>query len=144
MNPPRLPPNSPYRHRSELQLLPAMTRQAYDDLKNHVFAAPFSDTKINVNTAPEAVLMALAPGLTAKIAEQIIAGQRRGFDSYGELMQLGFMQDLILSPEGLGFGSQYFLTRVTLLSDNRLLHFESLLQRRGNQYHVLFRRQGSF
>ncbi len=142
--PAQLPANSPFVHSSELLLLPAITREMYDELKPYVFAAPRSDTRININTAPIAVLMALAPGLDEKIAEQIVEHRGDGFGSYPELMQLSFMQDIPLSAEGLAFNSQYFLTHITLISDNRPLYFESLLQRRGNKYHVLFRRQGSY
>jgi general secretion pathway protein K len=143
-NPPRLAANVPFVHSSELLLLPTVTTEVYDALSPYVFAAPFSDTSINVNTAPEAVLIALAPQLDAEIARQIIASRTDGFASYPELMQMGFMQNIPLKAEGLSFGSEYFLARITMLSDNRPLYFESLLQRRGNQYHVLFRRQGSY
>jgi type II secretory pathway component PulK len=103
-----------------------------------------NDTGININTAPEPVLMALAPGLTAQIAEQIMRHRGDGFASYAELMQSGFLRDVPLSADGISFSSEYFLTHITILSDGRPLYFESLLQRRANQYHVLFRRQGSY
>lgn len=144
LQPPRLAANSVFVHRSELLLLPAMTNDIYDRIKAYVYAAPFSDTGININTAPEPVLMALAPGITLKIAEQLSRQGGDGFASYPELMQLQIMQDIPLSAEGLSFGSQYFMTHITMLSDGRPLYFESLLQRRGNQYHVVFRRQGSY
>lgn len=142
--PPQLPANSPFVHRSELLLLPVMTMEMYDRLKAYVYAAPFNDTGININTAPEAVLMALAPGIDSQIATQIIRNRGDGFGNYAELMQLGFMQDLSLSSDGISFHSQYFLAHITMYSDGRPLYFESLLQQRGNQYHVLFRRQGSY
>ncbi len=142
--PSQLPSNLPFVHASELLLLPAMTTETYDQLKTYVFAAPFSDTGININTAPEAILIALAPAMSSKVAEQIIEHRGNVFGNFPELMQLGFMQDIPLLPEGLSFGSQYFLTRITLLSNRRPLYFESLLQRRGNKYDVLFRRQGSY
>lgn len=142
--PPQLPANSPFVHRSELLLLPAMTMDMYDRLKTYVYAAPYNDTGINVNTATATVLMALAPGLNSQIAARIIRNRGDGFGSYTELMQLDFMQDIPLSTDGISFHSQYFQAHITMYSDGRPLYFESLLQRRGNQYYVLFRRQGSY
>ena len=144
LQPPQLPANLPFAHRSELLLLPAMTIERYSRLQPYVYAAPVNDTAININTAPATVLMSLAPGLTAQIAEQIIGQRGDGFANYIELMQLGFMQEVPLAAEGIGFSSEFFLTHVTILSDGRPLSFESLLQGRGNKYHVLFRRQGSY
>ncbi len=144
LQPPQLTANMPFAHRSELLLLPAMTMEMYDRLKTHVYVAPLNNTGININTAAEAVLMALAPGITEQVAEQIIRHRGEGYRNYPELMQRGFLQDVPLSAQGISFNSQHFLTHVTLLSDGRPLYFESLLQRQGNQYHVLFRRQGSY
>jgi len=144
MTPPQLPANSPFVHRSELLLLPAITLETYNRLKPYVYVAPLHDTAVNINTAPRAVLMSLAPGLDETLADQIIRQRGDGFLSYPQLMQLPIMSDVPLAPEGIAFSSQYFLTHVTMLSDGRPLYFESLLQGRGNKYHVLFRRQGSY
>jgi len=144
MTPPQLPANSPFVHRSELLLLPGITLEMYNRIIPYVYVAPSHDTAININTASKAVLMSLAPGVDEQLAEQIIRQRGDGFVSYPQLMQLPIMLEVALAPEGIGFSSRYFLTHVTMLSDGRPLYFESLLQGRGNKYHVLFRRQGSY
>jgi DNA uptake protein ComE-like DNA-binding protein len=68
--------------------------------------------KININTAPEGVLM-LVPGMTEAAASSIVAYQSTGFTSLGQLATLGGMTQDILAQvaDYLGVGGDTWVVR---------------------------------
>ncbi len=138
---PDYPANAPMTHISELRLLPAVDDQAYRRLRPLVYAAPAPASRININTAPTAVLQSLADGLSANLADQIVSRRREALSSVAELLALPALADIALDPAGLDIASRYFLVQSEIVLDGTPVRFESLLQRRASQYHVHFRRQ---
>jgi len=137
----RLPANSPMAHVSELRQLPALDPVSYTLLSRHVYAAPAGNSAINVNTAGEEVLMALAEALDREIARRIIRSRGDGYNRLDEFLALPESEDVLIDPRGLTVQSRDFLMLARLQLNDLDMRYESLLRRQGNQYHVYFRRQ---
>lgn len=90
-DPPYRSANGPFASVTELRLLPEMDEETWRRLVPFVAALPAGSRRINVNTAPGAVLAALAPGMTPENAAGYafpeepwtqpgeLAGQEAGF-----------------------------------------------------------------
>jgi type II secretory pathway component PulK len=72
---PVLPPNRPFASLDELRFVLGMTPQAFEAAAPHLTL--IGNGRINVNAAPEAVLLAV-PGMTPAIAGQIIRNRESG------------------------------------------------------------------
>ena len=139
--PVRLPANMPMSHVSELRQLPALDPAAFARLAGHVYAAPASGGGININTAGEEVLMALADDLDREAARQIVRNRGDGFSRLEDFLDLPVFENKLIDAAGLTVQSQDFLMVARLQMDDLDMRYESLLRRQGNQYHVYFRRQ---
>ncbi len=121
-DPPYRAANQPMRSVSELMLVKGMTKELYAALQPYVTALPvtvnttvpnpnpaagaWTPTKINVNTAPEPVLLSLAPNITNKAAvEKFIAARKlQPLTNAGEINGTGEF-GFIPSPTNNGGGA---------------------------------------
>lgn len=76
-DPPRRTANQPAVHVSEFAVATGLDREAFERLRPHVAALPVDALSINVNTANEVVLSALAPNFDAGSAMALVARERK-------------------------------------------------------------------
>jgi len=112
--------NGPLADISELRLIRGMTKEAYDALLPYLAVLP-RDSVINVNTAPEPVLMAL--GLdAARTAAIMQAREDSPFNQIEDFVSNPALQGLELDTTRLGVKSSYFLVESeAVIAD---LHFK--------------------
>jgi type II secretory pathway component PulK len=73
---PVLPPNRPFASLDELRFVLGMTREAFEAAAPHLTL--IGSGRINVNAAPEAVLLAV-PGMTPGLAGELIRNRESGY-----------------------------------------------------------------
>lgn len=130
-DPPYRAANQPMRSISELMLVKGMTKELYAALRPYVAALPVTTggggntptstgtiTKINVNTAPEPVLLSLAPNITstANVKKFIAARKLQPIKNTGELSTGEFA--FIPSPTNNGGGATVIGTVATDVTSN--------------------------
>ena len=98
-------------------------------------------TTVNLNTAPREVIAAAVKGLDLATAERLVQTRQKN-----PFKNLQAAQDLLpgiaaLSPQQVGFMSQFFEVRGRLRLDDRVLEQRSLVERRGLEMLVLQREQ---
>ena len=138
---PALTANQPFVHISELRMLPALSPAAWQRLQAFVQASPTSNNGININTAPAEVLLALADGLTRQMINAVIRQRGGGFRKLNDFLQQSAFAEIRIDPRGLGLRSQNYRAIAEIQMSGRISRFETLLQRRGNVYHVIWRRR---
>lgn len=84
-DPPYLTANTPFRSVSELLLLEGMTYEDYEKLKPFVTVLPVA-TKININTAPAAVIAALHPDIDLSEATAFVEDREAVIESVDEFL----------------------------------------------------------
>ncbi len=121
--------NRPMTSASELRLVKGVTPEIYRRLRDLVTALPAA-TAINVNTAPAAVLAALAPGVTLAQAQQLVlARQEKPYKNVAELLQAQVFAGKPVSTEGLSVSSQYFLVDATAVVGRVQTRLRSVVHR---------------
>jgi general secretion pathway protein K len=138
--------NRPFAHVSELRLVRGVDADAYARLAPVVCALP-PGTRLNLNTAPVAVLQSLEDGISRAAAERLWQnGQANRSDLSAFLAELpdrGAGIDPALRAQ-LGFRSSYFLARGDIVLDDVPFTFFSLIERRiGSGIRVLERSRGA-
>jgi general secretion pathway protein K len=135
--------NGPMADLSELRLLRGMTEEAYEALAPYLAPLPRGST-INVNTAPEQVLVAI--GLDAVRAADIIqAREDSPFNQIEELVAHPVLQGLELDTTRLDVKSHYFLVEAEAVIAEVHFKLSSLLFREDTgRVSVLSRSQGAF
>ena len=124
--------NQPMEDPTELRLLIGMDKKTWLAIAPYVCALPDPMTTVNVNTAPPAVLQAIAPGLTDSQAKAIAEARDagKGYDN---------VQSFIGNPAnpfppqinqtGLGVQSSYFEVDVRARYRDRFAYLTSIIQR---------------
>ena len=141
-SPPYRAANRSFTDASELRLVAGINAEAWQKLAPYVCALP-TTTNLNLNTATVPVLMTLADGVTAQIAERLYRdghARWRNVDEFAnELQSAG----ISLGPDNrrdLGVESEYFLASAEIRLDGIRFRYRSLLQRRAG-IRVLSREQ---
>lgn len=107
--PPYRAANAPMQSVSELLLVQGVTPQIYAKLAPLVCALP-APTGINVNTAPAAVLAALADDVSVASAQALVEARKaKVFASVGEFAQQPVYAGRVLLQDRLTVSSSYFL-----------------------------------
>jgi len=138
---PALAANRMLAHVSELRILPAMDALAWQRIEAFVQASPQRTASINVNTAPAEVLLSLADGITRQMINSVIRQRGGGFDKLSTFLQQSVFENINIDPRGLGVHSRNYRAIAEIQLDGEVSRFETLLQRSGKGYHVLFRRR---
>lgn len=126
--------NQPLVHISELRLVAGIDADAFEALRPHVCALPADVRRVNVNTASEAVLMSLLPGINRPRARRL---HRNGRARYSDIQQFRDSQAL------RGLDTSALNGRIKVRSDHFLLHTRIRLEQHARDYYALLRRDGS-
>ena len=126
-------------HEAELRELPAVSDEAWAALAPFVAALPRL-TRLNVNTAPAPVRMALADGIGAELAERIAPRPGAPWTSIAEFAAQPALEDIALDLDGLAVASGAFRAEALIVLDGTPLRFASVIFRGGgssvSRYHV--------
>jgi general secretion pathway protein K len=126
-------------HKSELRQLPAINQQAWARLAPLICALP-PLTRININTAPIAVLMSLAPGISRDVALQLQPRTGAPYESVSQFLAQAAISEQTIDPTGLSVHAAAFLARAQVDVDDTALVFYSVILRGGtsadSSYHV--------
>ena len=124
-------PNMPVTSITELLALPGMTREIFDRLAPYITALP-PGQKVNLCTAPGAVLDALTPGLQQfSIDEQLLTERRRNgcFPTRSDFQALMSAAQFQHVERFVGESSSYFRLRSWITIGTTRFTLYSLLQR---------------
>ena len=128
LNPPYRAANRPFTVVSELLAVQGMTAEVYDKLKDFVCALP-ETTKVNVNTAPVPVLIAVGADAT-KIAQWESRRKEQPVTNAGEVQN--FIRDYMgpdTRPDQLAFASTYFQIQGEVFVGSSRVALYSLIHR---------------
>jgi len=131
---------------SELALLLDMPAEGAAALRDLVATLP-ATTAVNVNTAPELVLMALDPNITPQIASELAQIRRnRPFETTVEFTDKlnNDYQITTLAASRVGVTSEYFLVTSTAAIGRTQLRMYSLLARTGGRVTTVRRSIGTY
>lgn len=137
--------NRPMASASELLLIRGVTADIYQKLAPLVTALP-TRTAINVNTAPAAVLMCLALGVTEEDAKELIeARQKESFLNVQSFLQHPALAGRAVQIEGLSVSTDYFLLDAAAQWGRGRVRLYSVLYRGSNNHaQVVARGQGTY
>ena len=130
---------------SELAAVAGLSLRDVSTLLPLVAALPVN-TVINVNTAPEMVLLGLHDDITPRIAAELAAIRvNTAFETTGEFVKkLKDDYDITLDPKLAGVSSEYFLVASDAVIGRTRLRMYSLLERKDNGINVVSRGIGSY
>jgi len=138
---PYLCANQPLAHVSELLLIAGIDAETWQVLRPHISTLPPSRRRINVNLASLPLLMALHPLINEQMARELHQQGRATWRSVADFMSASVLEGLVtstLSPH-IAVTSDYFSARMLVVQDGLPRQYESLLQRNGRSYTVLWR-----
>lgn len=125
--------NQPMRHVSELRLVAGVDQGVYDRLLPFVTALPLG-THLNVNTAPDEVLMSLDDAFSRSLAESLGENGRRSFTNLDQFFEHPGVVLLGLTPDkraGLSTRSQFFEAQADVDINGVVARFETVYRRQG-------------
>ncbi|MBI2799542.1 MAG: type II secretion system minor pseudopilin GspK [Gammaproteobacteria bacterium] len=123
--------NRPFVSPRELLLVKGVTMEMYKKLAPFIVTLPQS-TKINVNTASKEVLMSLAPGIDASVAEQLIrARETQPFLSVESFLKHPLLQFREVPPDLIAVDTHYFELTSTASNERLDYRMRSVLMRNG-------------
>jgi general secretion pathway protein K len=128
---------------SELWLIEGMTAEIYHVLAQFVCVLPTSVTQVNVNTAPAEVLVALIPGLTLPVAQELVEERktRKGFKTPADFLQLPQLAGITGMPtQDIIVNTNYFEATIRAIVDGRSYRLVSTLYRDNAGKTVVLRR----
>jgi general secretion pathway protein K len=128
----------------DLLAIPGFTEEMLLKIKDYVIVLPFSDSKINVNTASAEVLSAVIPGLGLSDAGTLVASRQRAYfkDAADFKNRLPATNTTpATSAVSLDVKTEYFLVNGKVKLNNAVLEIQSLVQRRGPAVTVLWTRE---
>ncbi len=130
---------------SELAAIAGLLLRDVSALLPLVTVLPASTT-INVNTAPEMVLLSLHDDITPRIAAELAAIRiNTAFETADEFVKkLKDDYDITLDKKRISVSSDYFLVTSEAVIGRTTLRMYSLLERKGNGINVLSRGIGSY
>ncbi len=140
--------NRPMVSPSELLAVAGFSARAVAKLTPLIATLPIASgpLKLNVNTAPEMVLMSLDAKLTPQMAQQIVAYRKKTpFDSAADFSQyLKSEFDITVDPKLVDVKSEYFLVNALATIGRTNVQLYSLLKRSNNQVTTLQRSIGVY
>lgn len=114
---------------SELLSVAGVTQAVYAALAPHVVTLP-ERTAINVNTAPEQVLMILTDGLSEADAQAIIGSRMtEPFTTIQQFLKHPALAGLVITEEGLTTSSDYFQVNGEIHHGMLILGYQSIIER---------------
>jgi len=130
---------------SELAAVAGLSLRDVSALLPLVTALPVS-TAVNVNTAPEMVLLSLHKDITPRIATELAAMRMNtAFETADEFVnKLKDDYDITLDKKRVSVSSEYFLVSSEAIIGRTTLRMYSLLERKGNVIKVMSRGIGSY
>ncbi len=130
---------------SELAAVAGLSLRDVSALLPLVTALPVS-TAINVNTAPEMVLLSLHEDITPRIATELAAMRvNTAFETADEFVKkLKDDYDITLDKKRVSVSSEYFLVSSEAIIGRTTLRMYSLLERKDNVIKVMSRGIGSY
>lgn len=143
--PPRAPANARLQSVSELKGIRHMTPELYRLLRPLLVVLPES-TAVNLNTAREPLLRALAAALDAQPGELASLLERQGtrpLQTTAELADFPWLEASVAEPAGVAVSSRYFLLKASVTEGNAEPELQSLLWRGDARTRVLTRHFGS-
>lgn len=136
----------PFVHVSELRLLRGVDARTYAQLAPYVCALP-RDTRLNVNTMPVPLLMALSDQITRALAERAWQGGKAKWtdvQAFVDMLQTAGALDAPRLTALVATSSSYFEARGDIVLDDIPFRFVSVIERRqGSGARVLARSRGS-
>ncbi|MCK5719091.1 MAG: type II secretion system minor pseudopilin GspK [Thiomargarita sp.] len=131
--------NTLFSSTTELNLLTELSYKHYEILQPYITALPMR-TKINVNTAPLMIFMALATELTETNAQILIAErERKPYQSVQSFMNHNVLAGLTIANIELAVKSNFFLFKSQVQIDKTQTKLNSLLHRQANQVKTIMR-----
>lgn len=124
--------NAPFQSASELLLIEGMTQESYQLLEPFVTALPPQVNKININTAPAAILQSLAIEITPMQAEELLEAREKakGFETLQAfLSQPALPPGVQQHADLLDVKSEYFQLTARGIFDGRTSRLVSILYR---------------
>lgn len=116
---------------SELQLIKGMTPKLFERLQNDITALP-EQTKINVLTAPAAVIASLSPQMTMATGDEIVKIRaQKKIASVQDFLNLDILKNHKIPEKKITVLSQYFLVETRVKIENQQIVLYTLLQRSG-------------
>lgn len=114
---------------SELRLVKGITQELYRALLPYVTALPEA-TKININSAPKIIFMALNENMRAETARALLAYQKqKPFVHVQDFMQLDIIKNNTINEETITVSSQFFLVRTSVTVNRQRTLWYTLLHR---------------
>jgi len=137
LDPPYLNAGQVFRHLSELLLLPNISFEEYDKLKEFVTVLPQGWAKLNINTAQGAVLQSLSADITSQVADDLITARdaEGGEGIWGSVEE--FKAESLLSglkldeltDSNLGVRSDFFELRSKVTLSDRKVRMVTVIYR---------------
>ena len=113
-------------HLSELALLKDIEPQYVDILQGLACVLPSTELKININTAPAALLAAMSPSLS----ESHMLGLTEGVREYSNVNEItAEYPELAIAVDALSVTSEYFEVRIRAQVDDSLVEMASIIHR---------------
>ena len=147
-----LPSNSKFHSVEELKLVRGFEGQKYLQIANYVSAAPASDSKVNINTAPAMVLASLDPKLDVNAVEQVLQQRQAKLEHFSNISDLWAIEPFTQVNADvrnevnnlLGVQSSYFKAKIEVLLSERKRQFSSDLVRKDKTVYVAYRSMAPF
>ncbi|CUH63480.1 Type II secretory pathway, component PulK [Thalassovita gelatinovora] len=139
LDPPIDPVGGSLLRRDQLRGIPGLSPQAMSRLARYITAIP-GDSRLNVNTAPEAILAAFLPDLPAAALNRIVAERDRepfaSVEAFMTIVGLARAEDgqedpdtAILSVDRVAIGSDWFRVDLAAQLNGRSAERETMLRR---------------
>ncbi len=128
--PPYSAPHRPMAKASEIRLVHGITQELYSKLAPYIVALPTNKAAINVNTAPELLLMAIGKKMTKTTAEFIIDDRADSpYTSVANFQKSSNLTNVVIDSSLISISSDYFLVKATITKDHQTLTLITLMQR---------------
>lgn len=128
-----------FRSPTELRLLAPLTLEDYLKLVPHITVLP-TQTTINVNTATDSVLMALAEGITLTDVEELQEVREiTPFESVSDFLSHEAVAGVEIHADSISVSSAYFLVTMEVQIDQTQTQLTSVLHRQPRQTKTIMR-----
>lgn len=126
-NPPYLPGFQPMKSISELRLVQGVSKDIYDQIASLTTVLP-EITPININTAPDSLLMSLGNGLSdTELSELLDARGKDGISNLKDVTEI--LEKLKIPKEQITIQSSYFMSIATVSLQGFHLKAYTLIKR---------------
>lgn len=147
-----LAPNSKFHSVEELKLVRGFEGQKYLQIADYISAAPASDSKVNINTAPAMLLASLDPKLDVNAVQDILQQRQANLEYFSNINDFWTIEPFTqVNPDVrnevndlLGVQSSYFKAKIEVLLSERKRQFSSDLVRKDKTVYVAYRSMAPF